>query len=90
MAPRPNPVSRPRTRPGGLWREAGIEPRLPDVLSDPLVHQVMRRDGVTSGELASVIAQAQMKLRRGFAALPRESDQSSTTITADERHAPPA
>jgi hypothetical protein len=37
---------------------------LSEVLSDPLVHQVMRRDGVSGHELAAVIAHAQDGLRR--------------------------
>jgi len=38
-------------------------------MSDPLVHQVMRRDGVTFGELDCVIAQARLKLRRSLCRL---------------------
>ena len=37
------------------WSEAGIEPRLDDVLADPLVRTVMRRDGVTSEELRDIL-----------------------------------
>jgi hypothetical protein len=48
----------------GLWRVAGVEPALSEVLRDPVVHQVMRRDGVTFDELAAVIAQARTSLRR--------------------------
>jgi hypothetical protein len=39
----------------GNWREAGIEPKLDDVLADPLVRTVMRRDGVTSEELRDIL-----------------------------------
>ena len=69
MATRSDLHSRQWTRPADRWREAGVEPSLGEVLSDSLVHQVMRRDGVTLGELASVIAQAQVKLRRGLCRL---------------------
>jgi hypothetical protein len=69
VATRPDLHPRQWTRPADLWREAGIEPSLREVLSDPLVHQVMRRDGVTLGELARVIAQAQATLRRGLCRL---------------------
>lgn len=46
-----------------LWREAGEEPALAEVLTDPLVHLVMRRDGVSRAQLEAVIARAQMALR---------------------------
>ena len=39
----------------GKWSEAGIEPRLDEVLADPLVRAVMRRDGVTSEELRNIL-----------------------------------
>jgi len=41
----------------------GLEPRLSDVLSDPVVHAVMARDGVTEAELRSVICHAQRSLK---------------------------
>ena len=44
------------------WMEAGVEPVLCEVLSDPLVHLVMRRDGVTQSELRGVVAQARTTL----------------------------
>jgi hypothetical protein len=57
-----------RFRPAALssdpWRDTVSEPALSEVLSDPLVHQVMRRDGVSDDELAAVIAHAQDGLRR--------------------------
>jgi hypothetical protein len=46
-----------------LWRKAGEEPDLADVLADPLVHLVMRRDGVTLAQLQNVIARARAALR---------------------------
>jgi hypothetical protein len=46
-----------------LWRNAGEEPDLADVLGDPLVHLVMRRDGVSLGQLEAVIAQARATLQ---------------------------
>ncbi len=48
------------------WREAGTEPDLAEMLSDPLVHRVMRRDGVTLAELRDVIARARAALRAGL------------------------
>ncbi|MFI4987606.1 MAG: hypothetical protein ACHQF3_09200 [Alphaproteobacteria bacterium] len=45
------------------WRCAGTEPALSDVLADPLVRLVMRRDGVSLPHLSAVIARAQAGLR---------------------------
>jgi len=41
----------------------GLEPRLSEVLNDPLIHAVMARDGVTDAELRSVICHAQRSLK---------------------------
>jgi hypothetical protein len=58
------PITFPARQPGAkapreAWLEAGQEPRLAEVLADPLVHLVMRRDGVSRAELEAVIAAAQ-------------------------------
>jgi hypothetical protein len=55
---RENPV--PHRRP---WSVAGGEPRLEDVLADPLVHLVMRRDGVEPGQLRALIARVRARQR---------------------------
>jgi hypothetical protein len=47
------------------WIEAGHEPTLIDLLADPVVHAVMRRDSVTMTELCNHIAAARTRL--GFA-----------------------
>jgi len=44
------------------WGRPGIEPPLREVLADPLVQAVMRRDGVSRAALESVIAHAQRRL----------------------------
>ena len=48
------------------WQEAGEEPALVEVLADPLVHLVMRRDGVTLAQLQTVIARARAALSVGL------------------------
>jgi hypothetical protein len=59
-----NKVSLPPCAPSrDPWARAGIEPRLEEVLADPLVHQVMRRDGVTEAALRGVVGRAQARLR---------------------------
>lgn len=45
------------------WTGAGEEPNLAEVLADPVVHAVMRRDGVTFVQLHRVITRAQAMLR---------------------------
>jgi hypothetical protein len=47
------------------WLEAGCEPALGDLLADPVVHLVMRRDGVSMKELCNHIASAQARLGFG-------------------------
>lgn len=47
------------------WLEAGQEPGLVDLLADPVVHLVMRRDGISMSELCNHIAAARARL--GFA-----------------------
>jgi hypothetical protein len=41
----------------------GSEPPLCEVLADPIIQAVMRRDGVSLAALGSVIAQARRRLR---------------------------
>ena len=60
----------------GKWSEAGIEPKLDDVLADPLVRAVMRRDGVTSEELRSIL-EALRAQRPETAAQGTRRDESS-------------
>jgi hypothetical protein len=42
---------------------AGAEPALEELLADPVLHLVMRRDGVSPGELRAVIAAARARRR---------------------------
>lgn len=37
------------------WSEPGVEPALADVMNDPIVHLVMRRDSLTPDEVWSVV-----------------------------------
>jgi hypothetical protein len=46
------------------WREAGDEPGLGDVLADPLIHLVMKRDGLLRADLEAAIALGRSLLRR--------------------------
>ncbi len=48
-----------------FWQSAGEEPRLVDILADPIVQLVMRRDGVSLAQLQAVIARARAALRIG-------------------------
>lgn len=59
------------------WKEPGIEPRLPDVLLDPLVQAVMR-----SEELRILIAKARLRLNRGTAHLADACDLKSAESDA--------
>ena len=58
------PAESRRTCPGGTrWLAAGKEPALAELLADPLVALVMRRDGVSQSQLRSLVATTQSKLR---------------------------
>lgn len=46
------------------WGEAGVEPRLSDLLADPMIHQVMRRDGLKRADLEAAVAHGRAQLRR--------------------------
>jgi hypothetical protein len=59
----PPSISR-RQCPGGTrWLAAGKEPALAELLADPLVRLVMRRDGVSPAALRDIVAAAQRGLR---------------------------
>ncbi|HEV2550005.1 MAG TPA: hypothetical protein VGU20_22025 [Stellaceae bacterium] len=47
-----------RARP---WSAAGCEPRLDDVLADPIVAELMRRDGVAPAQLRALIARVRAR-----------------------------
>lgn len=40
---------------GVPWAEAGVEPSINDVLSDPIVHTLMHADGVHIADLLTII-----------------------------------
>ena len=39
----------------GKWAKAGVEPKLDDMIADPLVRVIMRHDGVTTEELRGML-----------------------------------
>ena len=47
---------------GDAWREAGREPPLNDVLADPIVQALMRRDGISEARLRDIICRIQERL----------------------------
>jgi len=47
------------------WLEPGQEPALLDLLADPVLHLVMRRDGLSMAELCNHIAVARSRLGFG-------------------------
>src|SRR5512144_1996891 len=57
VGPRPRP---PRT---GMYAEGGIEPRLEELLNDPLTEVLMRRDGVSAASLRELISSTRKGLR---------------------------
>lgn len=47
------------------FARAGHEPSLQDMLSDPVVHAVMRRDSLTTHDILTVMENARRSLRSG-------------------------
>jgi hypothetical protein len=45
-----------------IYDRAGTEPELHELLGDPLIHAVMRRDGVTPAALCLVIRTGRLRL----------------------------
>ncbi len=46
------------------WDGAGQEPKLADMLADPVVHLVMERDRLVRADVEAAIARGQLALRR--------------------------
>jgi hypothetical protein len=55
-----------------IWRGAGIEPRLDEMLDDPVVQLVLRRDGLTAADVRRVVDGTRFRImaRRACARLP--------------------
>jgi hypothetical protein len=45
-----------------FWSSYGIEPDLTEVMADPLVHLVMRRDRIGQQDVWQAVAEARMRL----------------------------
>jgi hypothetical protein len=46
-----------------MYAEGGIEPRLEELLNDPLTEALMRRDGVSAASLRELISSTRKCLR---------------------------
>jgi hypothetical protein len=46
------------------YEEAGIEPSIAEVLAEPIVHAVMRRDSISEATLIGVIKEARKRLEQ--------------------------
>ncbi len=45
------------------WIDSGIEPALADLLSDPIMHAVMRADRIRVQDVLATVAEARHRLR---------------------------
>jgi hypothetical protein len=50
------------------YDEAGIEPSIAEVLAEPIVHAVMRRDSISEATLVGFIKEARKRLEERAAA----------------------
>ena len=62
-APRPHRFARE------MYSEGGVEPRLEELLTDPLTEALMRRDGVSVSSLRELISSTRKGLREREAPL---------------------
>ena len=51
------------------WSEAGTEPKLADMLADPIVHLVMARDHLSRADVEKAVAYGQRLLRSRLCSL---------------------
>ncbi len=49
------------------WATAGVEPKLDDMIADPLVRVIMRHDGVSSEELRGMLEALRPRRRESSA-----------------------
>ena len=54
------------------WSRAGVEPSLEDVINDPVVRLVMRRDNVAPADLLKMLAHARAHVAKPVAS-PRNA-----------------
>ena len=60
-------ASRPTRRPTanrGPYADGGVEPPLDDLFADPVMHALMRSDGVSSGTLRDLVGVARDVIKR--------------------------
>jgi hypothetical protein len=65
------------------WRRAGVELALNEVMAEPIVHLVMRRDGLTPEDIWAVVEE----VRRRQAEAPA-SPAATSTATEENPNAP--
>ena len=46
------------------YREAGVEPSVEDLMSDPIVHLILRRDRITPADTWAAVTDARRSLHR--------------------------
>lgn len=60
------------------YREAGVEPSVEDLMRDPIVHLILRRDRITPADTWAVVTNARRRLHR-----PRASTARPARLTQD-------
>lgn len=65
------------------WRRAGVELALHEVMAEPIVHLVMRRDHLTADDVWAVIEEVR---RRHRGTEPGASAGSGARLAADEEN----
>ncbi len=57
-----------------IWM-SGREPELAEVMSDPIVHLIMRRDGLSEGDVWAAVRLGQARLHGGVGGVFRPRQQ---------------
>jgi hypothetical protein len=85
--PATRPVRRPERTGGAImerdWRRAGVELALHEVMAEPIVHLVMRRDGLTPEDVWALVEE----VRRRQAGAPAPP-ATRLTVGKENQNAP--
>ena len=61
----------------GAYEDAGLEPPLEDLLTDPIVELLLERDRIDPAELRSFLAQIRDRLQAAAGAAPEDQPQAA-------------
>jgi hypothetical protein len=66
------------------WARPGLEPRVEEMVRDPIVQLVMHRDRLTLSEIMATVARARARLQPGARLDPPSAGQTAEPFIAQE------